>query len=85
MGGLSQYYLASVFDEIWMQPVGMLSISGMSMEMPFAKEALNRLGVSAQFYQREEYKSAMENLTNTNISDANQEAMKSLLQSLSGR
>jgi len=62
MGGLTQYYLASAFDEIWMQPVGMLSIAGLSLEQPFAKEAMDKLGVSAQFLQREEFKSAMENL-----------------------
>ncbi len=83
MGGLSQYYLASTFDEIWMQPIGMMSISGMNMEMPFAKNALDKLGVSAQFYQREEYKSAMENLTNTDISPANREALQTMLDSLS--
>ena len=83
MGGLSQYYLASVFDEIWMQPVGMLSISGLSMTMPFAKTAMDKLGVSAQFFQREEFKSAMENFTNSEISPSNQAALTSLLNDLS--
>ncbi len=85
MGGLSQYYLASAFDEIWMQPVGMVSISGTSMQMPFAKNALDKLGVSAQFFQREEFKSAMENFTNSKISPSNQKALQSLLNSLSLR
>ena len=83
MGGLSQYYLASSFDEIWMQPVGMLGISGPSMIMPFAKDALDKLGVSAQFYQREEFKSAMENFTNTDISPENTESLTALLNDLS--
>ena len=85
MSGLGQYYLASAFDEIWMQPVGMLSISGMNMEMPFAREALDKLGVSAQFLQREEYKSAMENFTNSEISPENKETLDSLLGNLSLR
>ncbi len=85
MGGLSQYYLASAFDEIWMQPVGMVSTSGASMEMPFAKEALDNLGVSANFFQREEFKSAMENFTNSKISPSNKQAMQSLLNSLSSK
>lgn len=85
MGGLSQYYLASAFDEVWMQPVGMVSISGTSMEMPFAKNALDKLGLSAQFFQREEFKSAMENFTNSKISPSNQQAMQSLLNSLSDK
>ncbi len=85
LGGLAQYYLASAFDEIWMQPVGMLSISGVSMEMPFAKEALDKLGVSAQFFKREEFKSAMENFTNAGISSANEEMLDSILGNLSAR
>lgn len=84
-GGLGQYYLASAFDEIWMQPVGMLSISGVNMELPFAREALDKLGVSPQFFQREEYKSAMENFTNSEISAANKEAMDALIGNLSTR
>ena len=52
MGGLSQYYFASAFDEIWMQPVGMLSISGTNMEMPFAKNAMEKLQLSARAYDR---------------------------------
>lgn len=85
MGGLSQYYLASSFDEIWMQPVGMVSMSGASMEMPFAKNAMEKLGIRADFFQREEYKSAMENFTNANISPANNESLQSMLDSLSGK
>jgi len=83
MGGLTQYYLASAFDEIWMQPVGMLSIAGLSLEQPFAKEAMDKLGVSAQFLQREEFKSAMENFTNSEMSDENREALASILNSWS--
>ena len=66
-----------------MQPVGMLSISGLSMTMPFAKTAMDKLGVSAQFFQREEFKSAMENFTNSEISPSNQAALTSLLNDLS--
>ncbi len=83
MGGLGQYYLASVFDEIWMQPIGMMSVSGISMEMPFAKDLMDKVGVSAQFFQREEFKSAMENFTNSEMSPANEVALTSLLNNLS--
>jgi len=72
-GGLTQYFLASAFDEIWMQPVGMLSISGPLFEMPFAKDAMDKLGVKAQFLTREEFKSAMENFTNSEISENKQD------------
>ncbi len=83
MGGLSQYYFASAFDEIWMQPVGMLSISGASMEMPFAKSALEKLGVTPQFLKREQYKGAMENFTASEMSDASREMWSSILNDIS--
>lgn len=83
--GLGMYYLASVFDEIWMQPVGMLSISGLNMEMPFARSALEKIGVQAQFFQREKYKTAMENFTNSNMSPENRKNLEDLIGNLSGR
>ena len=81
-GGARNLYLASAFEEIWMQPVGMLSISGPSFEMPFAREALRKIGLRAEFFQREKYKSAMENFTNSDISKENEENLRSLIGSL---
>ena len=85
LGGLGKYYLASAFDEIWMQPVGMLSISGVHLEMPFAREALDKIGVSPQFFQREEYKSAMESFTNSTMSPANKESLDDLIGNMTAR
>lgn len=84
-GGLTQYFLASAFDEIWMQPIGMLSISGPSFEMPFAKNALDKLGVKAEFFTREEFKSAMENFTNSEISVSNKKMLTSIIGNLSAQ
>jgi len=83
--GIGAYYFATAFDQIWMQPVGFLSITGISMEMPFAKGALDKVGAKAQFLHREEYKSAMESFTNTDMSPANREMMSSILDNLSGQ
>ena len=83
--GLGIYYLASAFDEIWMQPVGMLSVSGLNMEMPFARTALDKIGVRPQFFQREDYKSAMENFTNSNMSDESRKSLEDLIGNLSAR
>lgn len=77
--GTGAYYFASAFDEIWMQPAGLVSLTGLSLEMPFAKEALDKIGVNPQFLQREEYKSAMESFTNTHMTPASREAMQAVL------
>jgi protease-4 len=58
--GNRAYFLASAFDNIWLQPVGTVSLTGVAMESPFAKTALDKIGVTADFMQREEYKSFME-------------------------
>lgn len=84
-GGLTQYFLASAFDEIWMQPIGMMSISGPSFEMPFAKNALDKLGIKADFFTREEFKSAMENFTSSEMSPSNSEMLTSIITDLSNQ
>jgi protease-4 len=81
--GIGAYYFASAFEQIWMQPVGFVSITGLSMEMPFARGALEKIGANPQFLHREEYKSAMESFTNSSMSPANREMMKSLLDDIS--
>lgn len=81
--GIGAYYLAAAFDKIWMQPVGMVSMTGLSLEFPFARDALDKIGANPQFLQREEYKSAMESLTSNQMSEPNREAMQSILDDLS--
>lgn len=80
--GLGMYYLASAFDEIWMQPVGVVSIAGLSTQTPFFKDTLNRYGIRPEFFQRKEYKNAMENMTASEMSPASREMMTSLVHDL---
>jgi protease-4 len=77
--GLGRYYLASAFDEIWMQPLGIVTISGISADIPFMRGTLDKLGVRPQFYQRKDYKTAYESLTSKGISKYNKEATESLI------
>jgi protease-4 len=58
--GNRSYYLASAFENIWLQPVGSVSLTGIAVQSPFGKKALDKIGVKADFMQREEYKSFME-------------------------
>lgn len=78
-GGLGRYYLASAFDEIWMQPMGIVTITGVSAEMPFLRKVLDKIGVEPNFYKRKDYKTAYENLTNSSISPENKEMIKRLI------
>lgn len=58
--GNKAYYLASAFEAIWLQPVGSVSLTGLSIQAPFFKSGLDKIGVTADFMQREEYKSFMD-------------------------
>ncbi len=76
--GLGLYYLASAFDQIWMQPVGIIAIGGVNIQSPFFKDVMDDYGVQGQFFQRKEYKNAMEHLTSNKMSLASKEEMQAL-------
>ena len=61
------YYLASAFENIWLQPVGAVGLTGIAIQSPFARSALAKWGVKGDFMQREEYKSAMDMYTQDNF------------------
>lgn len=67
-GATVEYYLATAFDKVWMQPSGELAITGISLEIPFAAEALEKLGVEAKLRQRQEFKSAPETFMRRSLS-----------------
>jgi protease-4 len=83
--GMMDYYLASSFDEIWMQPVGMVAISGIAAEVPFARGILDKVGATAQFVHKGRYKSAPESMTAREMSADNREMMNSLIGDMSGQ
>ena len=76
------YYLATAFEEIWLQPSGSIGLTGLAIEQPYLRGFLDKLGVRANVLQRYEYKSAAENLTNTEMSEPNKEALNSLFGSI---
>ncbi len=82
--GLGAYYLASAFGEIWLQPMGMLSIPGIKAELPYARELMDKVGVTPDFMARGEYKSLFESFELKGMSPATQEATVSLLGDIGG-
>lgn len=79
--GTAAYYLASGFDEVWLQPSGMVAVTGFVAESPFLREALDKLEIQPQFAARHEYKSAIELLTERGFSGPHEEAVRRLLDS----
>ena len=81
-GGTRAYYLSAAFDEIWLQPVGSVGLTGVAAELPFFKGTLDKLGVTAAFDRRAEYKSAMTQMTETKLPDTDREAFTGLVKSV---
>lgn len=76
--GTDEYYLAAAFDEIWMQPNTEIGITGLNIEVPFIKKTLEKLGISAEFYTRYEYKNAVASLLNSSITPQYKEEMEQM-------
>jgi protease-4 len=75
------FYLASAFDEIWLQPSGSFDVTGLALETPFLREALDELGVVPRLAQREEYKGAMNTFTDRDLPTPVRENLERLVQS----
>jgi protease-4 len=76
------YYLASVADKVYINPKGFIELSGFSSQITFFKGALDKLGIEAQVIKVGTYKSAVEPMVLTKMSDANRLQVTSYLGSL---
>src|SRR6266851_5007432 len=83
--GTRTYYLATAFDEIWLQPLGSVGLIGLHTGLPFFRGALDRLGILPSFAHREQYKSAMNTLTETAMTPPQREEVEDLLRATSGQ
>ena len=83
-GGLGRYYLASAFDEIWMQPLGVVSITGVQADVPYFREVLDKMGVKPQFFKRKEFKTAYESITDRGMSANNRKMLNDIVGSIKG-
>ena len=82
-GGASSVdaYLASGFQEVWLQPSGLYSLPGYMAQTPFIKGTLDLIGVQPQFSGRWEYKSAIETFTHDKFSKEAKETLEGLVAS----
>lgn len=79
--GTLEYYLASAFGQVWLQPSGDVGLTGFMAESPFLKGTLDLLGIQPQFAGRKEYKTAIETFTEKKFTPANAETLNALLDS----
>ena len=76
------YYLCSVADEVFLNPIGSIDWSGMSSNPIFYTGLMKKLGVKMQVFKVGTYKSAVEPFINTEMSEANREQTMSYLSSI---
>jgi len=79
--GNGSYYLATAFDQIYLQPSGDVGLTGIIMESPFIKGTLSKLGMTFHGDHRYEYKNALNFYTESKYTTPHKEAMTALMTS----
>ena len=67
----SDYYLASVADSIYLNPVGSVDLHGLASVTPYMKKLFDKVGVEMQIVRVGTFKSAVEPYMLENMSEAN--------------
>jgi protease-4 len=76
------YYLNSVADTIYVNPVGGLDFKGLAMERMYYKDFQEKYGVKMEVIRHGKYKSAVEGYLNQEMSEANREQISVFLMSI---
>lgn len=79
---MGEYYLASVADRIYADEFGMNDIRGISGNIIFLKDILDRVGVDVQLIRHGKYKSAGEQFVARDISEANREQNEAMMNAM---
>lgn len=77
-----EYYLNSVANTIYLNPVGDLDFKGLAAEIMFFKDFQDKTGVKMEVIRHGKYKSAVEPFLDNKMSDANREQISALLNSV---
>lgn len=82
--GYSQkgYYVATVADKIFLNPQGGMEIKGLSTQLMFFKNMLEKLDVEVQIFRHGKFKSAIEPFMLDKMSDANRAQVETYLGSI---
>jgi protease IV len=79
--GSGAYYLATAFDQIYLQPSGDIGLTGIIAETPFLSGTLEKLGIRPRMDHRYEYKNAMNMFTEKKFTPAHREATEKIVAS----
>ncbi len=76
------YYLGSVADSVFINPIGMVEFHGLTSERLYFKDFQDKYGVKMEVIRHGKYKSAMEGFIANEMSEANREQTESFLRSI---
>ncbi len=76
------YYLASVADKVYVNPLGSVDFRGFSAQVPFLKDMLDRLGIKMQVYYAGQFKSATEPFRRYDMSPQNKTQVRAYLEEM---
>lgn len=76
------YYLNSVANTVYLNPVGDFDFKGLSSDLLFFKDFQDKTGVKMEVIRHGKYKSAVEPFLENEMSDANREQITALLNSI---
>ncbi len=76
------YYLASVADEVYMNPVGVMDFKGLATEVLYFKDLQEKSGVKMEVIRHGKYKSAVEPFLSNTMSEENRTQIKELITSI---
>lgn len=76
------YYLSSVADSLFVNPVGGIDFKGLSAEMYYFKDFQDKYGIKMEVIRHGKYKSAVEPFLSNTMSEENKEQTASFLHSI---
>lgn len=80
--GQNEYYLSSVADRMYLHPAGDMEVKGLSAQVSFFKEAMEKLDVDMQVIRHGKFKSAVEPFLRNDMSEANKQQLGLLINTI---
>lgn len=74
-----QYFLAAAANRVFLNPMGLVGLTGLGLYRDYFKDAIDKLGINVQVFRDGKFKSAMEPFMRNNMSPADRQANQAWL------
>ncbi|MCF7794419.1 MAG: signal peptide peptidase SppA [Candidatus Cloacimonetes bacterium] len=82
VGGSNYAFAASVADQIYLNPAGMVEFKGIAASLPYVKGLLDTLGIDVINLRSHDYKTAANMFSETEMTEAERESYETLLEGI---